>query len=68
MMNPMVYVRNQPEAPAAEQPKQQNVMGFPFQQGGLDCAKCAWVYKVLFAVLYMHLVMEDCWFQKIFYN
>ena len=33
MMNPMVYVRNQPEAPASEQPKQANMMGFPFQQG-----------------------------------
>ena len=33
MMNPMVYVRNQPEAPASEQPKQSNMMGFPFQQG-----------------------------------
>ncbi|XP_063682127.1 pre-mRNA 3' end processing protein WDR33-like isoform X2 [Bolinopsis microptera] len=36
MMNPMVYVRNQPEAPVApagELPKQPSMMGFPFQQG-----------------------------------
>lgn len=35
MMNPMVYVRNQPEAPTPEPPKQPNMMGFPFQQGRL---------------------------------